>query len=85
MIEFSLYINIKKSIKDYNSSNDVILQLKTFFGKLSSFYEIAYMFVYFILLYIAFYYLPVIYVVLFIQSVSIITDIYLIYIIKVKK
>ena len=75
-IELFFYLKIKYSIKTVNTENQVLLQLKTFFIHLSVFHEFIYMFIYFLLLMISFYYLPIIIGVICIQSVSLLTDIY---------
>ena len=74
--ELVLYLKIKFLIKHTDSDNQILLQLKIFFGHLSAFHEFVYMFIYALLLMIAFYYLPIIYFVIFLQSLSLITDIY---------
>lgn len=80
-VELFLYLKIKLLIKHTDSDKHVLLQLKIFFGQLSSFHEFIYMFIYVLLLMIAYYYLPIIYLVLFLQSVSLITDIYVYFLI----
>jgi hypothetical protein len=75
-IELIFYLKIKYSIKFCESDNPVLLQLKTFFGYLIPFYEFVYVLIYALLLMGSFYYLPIIFIVIFIQIVSLITDVY---------
>lgn len=85
IVEIMLYLRIKHSIKADNLEHDILIQLKTFFGRLTNAHEFGYLCCYIILLFAAFFYVPIIFIVIFIQTLSIITDFYLLYLLKQKK
>ena len=81
-IELYFYLNIKNTIKGYDSDNDILIQLKSFFAKLVPSYEFFYIFIYFGLLFAGFYFYYILYVVIFIQVISAISDIYIYFLLK---